>query len=93
MDTLIELVKMYAVELRRNEKLCTRINELQRFLDDEEREHFNLMDQITPEGIQIATCSTVKIDDVRKYLSIPRSAENTALLTEINNRRRNNESV
>lgn len=93
MDTLIELVKMYAVELRRNEKLCARINELQRFLDDEEREHFNLMDQITPEGIQIATCSTVKIDDVRKYLSIPRSAENTALLTEINNRRRNNESV
>lgn len=93
MDTLIELVKMYAVELRRNEKLCARINGLQQFLDDEEREHFNLMDQITPAGIQIATCSTVKIDDVRKYLSISRSAENTALLTEINNRRRNNESV
>lgn len=93
MDTLIELVKMYAAELRRNERICARIIELQRFLDDEEREHFNLMDQITPEGVQIATCSTVKIDDVRKYLSISRSAENTALLTEINNRRRNNESV
>lgn len=93
MDTLIELVKMYAVELRRNERLCARINELQRFLDEEEREHLNLMNRITPEGVQIATCSTVNIDDVRKCLSIHRSAENTTLLTEINNRRRTNESV
>lgn len=93
MDTLIELVKMYSVELRRNERLCARINELQRFLDEEEREHFNMMDRITPEGVQIATCSTVNIDDVRKCLSIHRSAENTTLLTEINNRRRTNESV
>lgn len=93
MDTLIELVKMYAVELRRNERICARINELQRFLDEEEREHFNMMDMITPEGVQIATCSTVNIDDVRKHLSIKRSAENEALLAEINRRRRTNESV
>lgn len=93
MDTLIELVKMYAVELRRNERICARINELQRFLDEEEREHFNMMDRITPEGVQIATCSTVNIDDVRKHLSIRRSAENEALLAEINRRRRTNESV
>ena len=93
MDTLIELVKMYAVELRRNERICARINELQRFLDDEEREHFNLMNRITPEGVQIATWSTVNIDDVRKHLAIHRSAENEALLAEINRRRRTNESV